>query len=282
MGWISDIGSGLIDDTLGTNIFGENSSDRAINAQRDASNQANQTLLEMYQGQREDLAPWRETGGRALEELEGNEFMDDWQQDPGYDFRLQEGMKALNASASAGGFSKSGRNMKELLRYGQDYGSQEYGNAYGREYNRLSQLAGLGGGAVDTGVKIAGQYGQNVSGNQIGMGNAIGSANIAQANRTSNLIGQGIQGIAASDERLKKNIEPVSKDEMDELKKTLRAFRYKYKDESYGKGEWIGVLAQDLEKSKIGKTLVVEDKDGFKQVDMNRVMFLFLASLAEG
>lgn len=56
----------------------------------------------------------------------------DVNQDPGYQFRLQEGIKANERLASARGDVLGGRTLKELTRYGQDYGSNEYANAYAR------------------------------------------------------------------------------------------------------------------------------------------------------
>lgn len=56
----------------------------------------------------------------------------DYQQDPGYDFRLAEGQKALERSGSAKGMTLSGPGVKALTRYGQDFGSNEFQNAYQR------------------------------------------------------------------------------------------------------------------------------------------------------
>jgi hypothetical protein len=62
------------------------------------------------------------------------------QMDPGYGFRLSEGMKALDRQAAARGGLISGAALKGAQRYGQDLASQEFGNAY----NRLARLAELG------------------------------------------------------------------------------------------------------------------------------------------
>lgn len=59
--------------------------------------------------------------------------------DPSYQFRLKQGMDAIQSAAAARGMLNSGRTLKELLRYGQDYASQEYMNEYTRRLN-LSQL----------------------------------------------------------------------------------------------------------------------------------------------
>lgn len=63
----------------------------------------------------------------------------DLEADPGYKFRLQQGQKALEASKAAQGILRTGGAAKDLMRYGQDMASQEYGNVYGRkasEYDR--------------------------------------------------------------------------------------------------------------------------------------------------
>ena len=64
----------------------------------------------------------------------------DFQADPGYAFRLSEGMKALDRTAASRGGLLSGATLKEAQRYGSDLASQEYGNAYNRfQANRASQ-----------------------------------------------------------------------------------------------------------------------------------------------
>ena len=73
--------------------------------------------------------------------------MADFQADPGYAFRLSEGLKALEASRAARGGLLSGATGKALTRYGQEMGAQEYGSAFNRyqteRANRLQPLAGL-------------------------------------------------------------------------------------------------------------------------------------------
>lgn len=59
--------------------------------------------------------------------------------DPGYQFRLQQGVGALDASAAARGGLGSGAQQRALARYGQDLGSQEYGAAYGRAWQQQQE-----------------------------------------------------------------------------------------------------------------------------------------------
>jgi hypothetical protein len=180
--------------------------------------------------------------------------------------------------------------MKALQRYGQDFGSNEYQNAYAR----MSQLANMGLNAGTNMSNAAGNYGQSMnqnaiglgnalSGNMTGLGNAQASAQIAQANRSSNLLGQGITGAAMyfSDKRLKENIQPVDQDELKEMKKHLKAYAFNYKNDKHGVGDWVGVMAQDLEKSRLGRTLVSHDEFGNKTIDIRKVLSMFLSTIAE-
>jgi hypothetical protein len=169
-----------------------NASNNAISAQKDAAKSANKTQLYMFEQQRKDLEPWREAGVGAIDSLKANNFMENWQQDPGYDFRMKEGAKALEMSAAARGGLNTGRTLKDLTRFGQDYGSQEYGNVYNREFNRLSSLAGFGNNANQGLQQASMNYGNNLANTQLGLGNAIGAANIAQSNQMTNLLGQGV------------------------------------------------------------------------------------------
>lgn len=288
----------FVDNTLGTNIFGPNSTDRAIDAQTNATNAANATALSIFNQQRADNEPFRQAGIKALGGLEENKFMDNFQQDPGFQFRLAEGNKAINAAAAARGLGTSGATLKALTRFGQDFASNEYNNIYNRQFNRLSALAGLGSSANQAGMNAAGNYGNTVSNNFMGLGNATAAAEIAEANRGAQLLGGLAQGAGAyyggkqkptnngnahfSDERLKTNIERVSKDELNELRSHLKPYKFNYISEVHGEGDWIGVMAQDLEKSKLGKTIVYEDENGFKKINLDKVLMLFLATIAEG
>ena len=53
--------------------------------------------------------------------------------DPGYQFRLREGQAALERSAAARGVTNTGGTLRDILDYGQDAASQEYGNVFDRQ-----------------------------------------------------------------------------------------------------------------------------------------------------
>lgn len=58
---------------------------------------------------------------------------DDVLADPSYKFRLGEGEQALQGSAAARGLLNTGGTLKDILRYGQQFASNEYGNIYNRD-----------------------------------------------------------------------------------------------------------------------------------------------------
>jgi hypothetical protein len=98
------------------------------------------------------------------------------QMDPGYAFRLGEGMKALERSAAARGGLVSGATMKGLQRYGQDLASQEYGAAY----NRLAGLANVGPRAAGVMSDLGQTYATNVGNLMVGQGQTAANALLAR------------------------------------------------------------------------------------------------------
>lgn len=208
----------------------------ASNAQADATTQAAQTSAnatkiasdataaaqkystdiqkQMYDQTRADQTPWRNAGVNALADLTAGTskggyliapYQDqkkftlaDFEADPGYGFRMSEGVNALDKSAAARGSLFSGAQGKALTRYGQDVGSNEYANAYnryqseyqnnfnryqtnqGNQYNRLASMAGLGQTA-NTALQSAGNTYAGAAGNYA-MTGAQNTGNYAMTN----------------------------------------------------------------------------------------------------
>ena len=122
--------------------------------------------------------------------------MSDYQADPGYAFRLKEGLKALDAQAARRGGLISGAALKAANRYGQDYASNEYTNAFNRyQTNRSNQLQplqslmGAGQSATNATSNAAGAYGTNAGNNMLASANAQASGQIGAANAINNSIG---------------------------------------------------------------------------------------------
>lgn len=84
-----------------------------------------------------------------------------------------------------------------------------------------------------------------------------------------------------SDRTVKTNIKEISKEEIQELRATLKPYTFNYVNADYGTGDWVGVMAQDLVKSKLGRT-VVTVVNGKLAIDQTKLNSLLLATLAEG
>lgn len=187
----------------------------AANAQVAAADRAAEAQREMFERQVELQEPFRQGGltaqnrMMALLGLAGEptapgygryarDFsMEDYEADPGYGFRMSEGMKALERSAAARGGLLSGTTLKGVQRFGQDLASQEYQNAFNRyQVNRANQLNPLQSlmGAGQTGTNVltnaAGDVGRGVAGSYMGAGaaQAAGLAGAGQA-RASGYVG---------------------------------------------------------------------------------------------
>lgn len=152
--WVA--GAVVASSVIGSNAAGDAASTQAASTDRAADLQ--------YKQWRESVdlqKPWLTAGETALNRLSagmapGGEFATpfsktNWQTDPGYQFRLGEGLKALDRQAAARGGLISGAALKAATRYGQDYGSGEYQNAFNRYYTErenmmrpLQSLAGVG------------------------------------------------------------------------------------------------------------------------------------------
>lgn len=180
---------------IGGGVDAANASKQAANVQAQSADQATQLQREMFQQQQQNQAPWLQAGQTALNALvpmatNYQKFgMDQFQQDPGYAFRLAEGQKALDRQAAARGGLISGGALKAAQRYGQEMGSQEYTNAFNRYQternamlNPLQSLAGVGQTAANTLTNAAGNYGTNVGNLMTGVGNARASGYVGGAN----------------------------------------------------------------------------------------------------
>jgi hypothetical protein len=148
-----------------------------------------------------DLADYNAlVGAKDYGKYASAEFgMDKFTADPGYAFRMSEGMKGLERSAAARGGLLSGSTLKGIQRYGQDLASQEYQNAFNRyqtsrtnTLNPFASLAGVAQSSANTLGTAAGQFGQQIGSNIIGAGNAAAAGQIGSANAIASGVGQGI------------------------------------------------------------------------------------------
>ena len=163
-------------------------------------------------------APWLAAGKNALTRMQAGEFapptafnatdpryaqpgafkfgVNDYQQDPGYAFRLSEGQKALERTAAARGGLISGGALKAATRYGQDMGSQEYQNAYNRALTGYGTQVEQSNTAFNRGLT---GYNANVARSDTGYNRLAGLAGVGQTTgQQLNAAGQNYAGTAST------------------------------------------------------------------------------------
>ena len=200
--------------SLISGITGSQAAKSAADVQAQSAREARELAKQIYEKQVSLQEPFRTAGITAQNQLltllglpggtQGAEYgkyarpfgMQDFQADPGYAFRLSEGMKALEASRAAKGGLLSGATGKALSRYGQDLASQEYGNAFNRfqteRVNRLQPLGalmGTGQAAAAGQAGYAGQYGQTAGGLTTDIGATQAAGGLGSAKAISNALG---------------------------------------------------------------------------------------------
>ena len=222
--------------TDGLGLTDSGAGDRANAAQAAAMREANETLKQNYAEAKDRYSPYSEQGARSFSDLanmtaqderfstadnpmrdhNGVFSMADFEKDPGYQFQMEEGMKAINRGAAAGGGRGGGATMKALARFGQGLASQEYGNAYNRfnqdyqnsynrfnqdqstQYGRMSDLVNYGQNANNMITNAGSQTAMGVSQNQMGLGNARAANELNRGNDLKSLWQQGIKAGTAA------------------------------------------------------------------------------------
>jgi len=187
----------------------------ATAAQTASTDKSIEAQERMFNRQVELQEPFRRVGVNALPELvEASKYtpfrMEQFQQDPGYAFRLKRGLEAVEKTAASRGGLLSGNQLRGVTEFGQELASQEYTNAFNRyqaernaRLNPLQSLAGMSQSSANTLTNAAGnlganigsaysQLGQNIGANLIGAGNARASGYMGTANAFSNALGQGL------------------------------------------------------------------------------------------
>jgi len=152
--------------------------------------QSGTNIPDIYRGQSGQYGDQIQSDVRQGFQFGRQEF--DQYKDPGYDFRKEEGLRALERGNAAGGKRTSGYNTRSLMELGQNLASQEFGAArgramqdyqsgvdresqqynrgvegYGRDINREAELYGRGRSQVtDAMYREQQQYGRGRQFNQ--------------------------------------------------------------------------------------------------------------------
>lgn len=197
-GWVA--GAIVVSSAVGANAAGD-----AASTQADAANRSADLQYKQFQESNKLQEPWRKAGEDALNKLiplasDYEKFgMDQFQADPGYQFRLSEGLKGIDRQAAARGGLISGAALKAAAKYSGNMASDEYTNAFNRyqtersaRLNPLQSLAGVG----QTTAQQMGQAGTTMAtnvGNALESGaNARASGYIGQANALTSALGTGL------------------------------------------------------------------------------------------
>lgn len=212
----------------------------AAQLQAQEQQQALQFQKQEWQTQQGNMAPWVTAGQGAVGSLAnlqnqgaaGQGPLAPWtqqfqapslqqaQQEPGYNFALQQGTNALTNSAAASGNLLTGNTGEALQQYGQNLGEQNYQNVYNRAlqqyqlgynqyqqnqgnlFNRYAAIAGLGQTATgqlgSEGQAAAGNVGNIALTGGAQIGQQLNNAAAAQASGyvgASNAIGGGINNL---------------------------------------------------------------------------------------
>ncbi len=85
-------------------------------------------------------------------------------------------------------------------------------------------------------------------------------------------------GTMMCDENLKTDVEPEGV-EIDEMLRNIVPCSYNYKDKVHGEGRRVGVMAQDLQRTEIGESIVFDAGDHL-EIDGNKAVPMLLAVVA--
>lgn len=192
---------------LGGSILQSKAAGRASDKQLQGTRESNATQKAMYDQTREDNMPALDARNASLQRMRellgigddasaqgygslgGGINPGDVQNEAGYQFGLNQGLTTQSNQLGARGMRNSGAAIKAATRYGNDYATTKYDNAFNRivanrsaQLNPLQSLAGASQTGASTVANSGNNYANTVSGNQTALGNALGANSLAQGN----------------------------------------------------------------------------------------------------
>jgi len=194
--------------------------------------------------------------------------------------------QALAASARGGNVGMAQRIASQQAGQIQQQSAQQMGLLRLQEQQQAQGLlnSGIGQGGSMALNNQAGKDAFSSDFTKAGTTRDIGQQTAAAAGggMLGNLIGNAGAGVAklieVSDENMKKDIKPGDK-EITSFLDAMKAHSYKYKDEKHGEGKKVSPMAQELEKTSLGKSMVKEGPDG-KMVDYGAGFGAMMAAMA--
>jgi hypothetical protein len=160
------------------------------NAAKGAAGKANAAQTAGLDQARADLAPWVDTGGTAntassdILGLNGPDAataaMANYRTSPGYQWQLDQGLRAVDAGKASEGLLRSGAAIKAEQTFGQGLADSDF-TSY---YNRLFDLSKLGESAAAGSASASTNTAQGIAQTDLSEGSAL-----------SNIYGNAAQGI---------------------------------------------------------------------------------------
>lgn len=188
MGAVASIGGGLLQRNAAKSAAGQQA--RAAADQLDFSKQ-------IYADQQNAFAPYLQAGTQGMQAYNSMlglgsapEGFGGYQQSPGYQFQMQQGMDAAKSAAMQRGGLGSGSTLTALNNYAQGVANQDY-QTY---LNRLQGVAQMGQAAAGGQASAAGQYGANGLAAIGSRGDALASGTMGGYNALAGGINNAISG----------------------------------------------------------------------------------------
>lgn len=206
-GWVA---GAVVVGSVASGVMQSKAAKDAASTQAQAADNATAAQREALDKQIELNKPFYDVGVGAVNKLAGRgEYTPtafDFKADPGYAFTLDQGLKAMNATAAARGGLISGNALVAGQKYGQGLGSTYYQQAFNnylannaqnlQAYNtntaNQQYLANLGQSSANNQANAIGNFGNSAAGNIIGAGNATAAGQVGGANAYTNAFNTGL------------------------------------------------------------------------------------------
>lgn len=230
--------------------------------------------------------------------------MDQFEEDPSYQFRQEEANKALQRSMAAQGSTLGGGGYGEinpqvaaaLQEQNQNLASTEYGNAYnryntdqGNKFNMLMGVSGLGAGVAGQQVQAGANYANQVGQTNTSLASAQMNAQMAnnsQPSMFSSLLGAGAQlggafltgggslaasgagGLSSGALALGgfSDIRLKENIKLVDVQQGHNIYEFNYRD---GSDKYRGVMAHEVQKTE--PDAVMKMSNGYLAVDYNKI-----------
>lgn len=195
------LGAGLLGagGSIFSGLMGSKAAKSAANAQAQAAANALAFQRQVYDDTRANLSPFIDIGKGAFRSIGdlyglngGAPNMGAFTASPDYQFRFDEGMRALENSAAARGGLLSGNFARSAQEFGQGLASTEFANYF----DRLFRTSQLGANAASSAGGLGTTQAGNIGNTMMGLGQAQASGIVGGANALTGGINSAANNLA--------------------------------------------------------------------------------------